>query len=74
LELSKIKPDETFEALEIIVQHELKAEYAYIPVEDVHPILRTVLVAGKAETKRQATQLINRLGEKGYLQFGDLLE
>jgi len=74
LELTKIKPDETFEALEIIVQHELKAEYAYIPVEDVLPTLRTVLQAGKAETKRQATQLINRLGEKGYLQFGDLLE
>jgi len=74
LELSKVKPDETFEALEIIVQHELKAEYAYIPVEDVLPILRTVLLAGKAETKKQATQLVNRLGEKGYLQFGELLK
>jgi hypothetical protein len=38
LELSGIKPDETFEALELILRHELKAEYAYIPVEDVMPM------------------------------------
>jgi hypothetical protein len=59
--------------LEIVLKHELKAEYAYIPVEDVLPTLRTVLAAGGTETKRRATQLINRLGEKGYLQFGELL-
>lgn len=74
LEISKIKPDETFEALEIIIQHELKSEYAYLPVEDVLPTLRTVLLAGGAETRKRATQLINRLGERGYLQFGELLD
>lgn len=74
LELSLIIPDETLEALELILRHELKAEYAYIPVEDVMPILRTVLLNGKDETKQQARQLINRLGEKGYGQFGELLK
>jgi len=72
-ELSNESPDDVFEALEIILKHELKADYAYIPVEDVLPTLRTVLRAGKTETKTRAKQLINRLGEKGYLQFGDLL-
>jgi hypothetical protein len=38
------------------------------------PILRNVLLAGQAKSKKRATQLINRLGEKGYLQFGELLK
>jgi hypothetical protein len=74
LELSNIKPDETLQALELILRHEMKAEYAYIPVEDVMPILEMVLLIGTAETKQHATQLINRLGENGYDQFGELLK
>jgi hypothetical protein len=73
LELSGIVPDEILEVLELILRHTLKAEYPYIPVEDVMPILRTVLLTGKPETKQHARQLINRLGEKGYVQFGELL-
>src|SRR6185369_6577130 len=34
LELSRIVPDEILKPLELILRHELKAEYPYIPVED----------------------------------------
>jgi len=73
LELSRIKPDEILGALEIILRYELNADYPYIPVEEVMPILYTVLHIGSLESKQQARQLINRLGEKGYGQFGELL-
>lgn len=72
-EMAKIAPDETFDGVETIVKHELRAEYVYIPVEDVMPILRVVLSSGGLEIRRRAQQLINKLGEKGYQQFGELL-
>jgi hypothetical protein len=65
--------DTAFEIAELALSFQLRAKYPYVPVDEVKPLLQMVLDSGRAGTQERARSLIHLLGERGYLQFGDLV-
>jgi len=72
-ELAKIDAVGTFELVELLVEHELGADYAYLRFEDVGPPLRAALHCTDPTICMRAERLIHMLGERGHLEFGKLL-
>jgi hypothetical protein len=73
-ELIRTDVDLVFEIAEAVVHAQLRARYAHVPVDDVKPILRRALRSGRPHTQERVRTLIHRLGEHGFLEFGDLLD
>lgn len=66
-------PEGAFSLGEILIHRELEKGYSFLPFDEVSPVLEAGLRRGSAEVSQRATSLINQLGERGMLEFGQLL-
>jgi hypothetical protein len=72
--IAEVDPDGAFSIGEILVHRELEKGYSFLPFAEVSPVLDAALRRGSPEVAQRVTSLINRLGEHGMLEFGQLLE
>lgn len=72
-ELAAADPDRALRIAELVLTAQLRQPHGFVPVDDVMPFLELVMRIGPDETKQRAVDLIHRLGERGYGQFGALL-
>lgn len=63
----------TFELVELLARAALASDYPFLPFPQVSPSLRSALSANSASIRTRARRLINDLGERGLLEFGELL-
>lgn len=63
----------TFELVELLSRRALASDYPYLPYPQVALPLRAALSAENGGTRVRARRLINDLGERGLLEFGELL-
>src|SRR6185437_4150952 len=63
----------TFELVELLARRALASDFPYLPYQQVAPPLRAALAAGDRDMRTRARRLINDLGERGLLEFGELL-
>ena len=73
LELAHSNPEGAFEIADAVLDGTLRARHGYVPVDEVKPFLRLVLRTTEAEVQERVRGLIDRLGERGYRDFKDLL-
>jgi hypothetical protein len=62
-----------FEIVELLVERELKAPFPYLRLEQLGPSLRAALACSEENIRARAEHLIHRLGERGFDEFGALL-
>ena len=72
-ELAHTDTDVAYEIAELVLEAQLREPHHYVPVGQVKEFLRFALSNGQETTKARARRMVNRLGEKGYDAFGDLL-
>ncbi|MFN0111477.1 MAG: hypothetical protein ACKVZH_21645 [Blastocatellia bacterium] len=72
-ELAKVDAAGTFDLVENLIEQELLADYAFLPYEDVAPLLKAAFSCADSRVIARTARLINKLGERGYLEFGKLL-
>lgn len=64
----------TFDLVELLVERELAGAHAYLPYDEVAPLLRAALGCSEANVRERAERLVHRLGEvAGRHEFGQLL-
>lgn len=71
--LAEIDPIATFALTEVLVKQELDADFVYLPFEHAGPPLQAALRCPDVDTQNRARRLVNSIGERGRLEFGDLL-
>lgn len=71
--LAEIDPIATFALTEVLVKQELDADFVYLPFEHAGPPLRAALRCPDVDTQNRARRLVNSIGERGRLEFGELL-
>ena len=74
LELAHSDPEGVFEIADAFLDGNLKAPDGYVPVDEVKPVLGLVLTTAAAEVRERVRGLIDRLGERGYRDFKDLVD
>ena len=72
-EIAVADPLGSFDIAEILICRELEFGYSYIPFNEVSPILRAALKSGNHDLRLRAIAIVNKLGERGMMEFGDLL-
>ncbi len=72
-ELANFDASKTFDLVEHLIEQEIRADYTFLPYEDVAPLLKTALSCGDHSVRTRAAHLINRLGDRGHIEFGRLL-
>jgi hypothetical protein len=73
VELAEHDIDAAYSIAEMVLLYQFAGTYPYVHVTEVKPFLGAVLKKGSEDSVRRATALIHRLGERGYVQFGELL-
>lgn len=73
LELAQADLSGAFDIGEAVILAELRSEFPHIP-NDVRPFLEYIVKTGGEGTRDRARRLVDRLGEKGFRQFRDLLD
>jgi len=71
--LGRHDPVGTFEIVELLIKRALTRDYPFLPFESVGPPLRAALSSGDTDTVTRARRLINDMGNRGLLEFGQLL-
>lgn len=74
LELAHSDPEGAFEVADAVLDGTLRARHGYVPVDEVKPVLGLVLRTAEAEVRERVRGLIDRLGERGYRDFRDLVD
>ena len=74
LEVAHSDPEGAFEVADAVLDGSLRARHVYVPVDEVKPVLRLVLSTAEAEVRERVHGLIDRLGERGYRDFRDLVD
>ena len=64
----------TFRMAELLIEAALDRPYPHITFEQTQHVLACALAADDADTRDRSVQLIHTLGERGYVEFGQLLE
>ena len=72
--LADIDASETFRMAELLLRAALDHPYPHIRPRQAQQVLRLALTDGDAEIQARATGLIHTLGERGYVEFGQLLD
>jgi len=72
-ELAQHDPAGTFELAELLARRALRTDYPYLPYPQVAPPLRAALAVRDSNMRSRVRRLINDLGERGLLEFGELL-
>jgi len=72
--LAEIDIDKTFRMVELIVIATLGRPYPHLELAHLEPILRPALASTSTATRENARRLVNTLGERGYIEFGRLLQ
>lgn len=71
--LAQADPVGTFDLTEALVLREFGVDFPYLPYDELADPLRAVLKSDDEATRKRAERLINRLGEKGYVKFRELV-
>ena len=74
LELAHSDPEGVLEVADAVLDGTLRARHGYVPVDEVKPVLGLVLRTAEAEVRERVRSLIDRLGERGYRDFKNLLD
>jgi len=72
-EIAPVEPRGAFALVEQMILSELRAGSPFLPFEDLSPLFKTFLHSGDPELANRATVLLNQLGERGLLEYGELL-
>jgi hypothetical protein len=73
-ELAQYDSVGTYRLAELLILRELRRDYAFLPYPVVSPVLRAALSSRDPDTQARARRLINALGDRGLLEYGQLLE
>jgi hypothetical protein len=57
-----------------LVEARLGGTHAYLRLTELGPVLRPALASTERQTREDAVRLVHRLGEHGFLEFGELLD
>lgn len=71
-ELASADVDGAFLLMADIVEVELRGQYPHPSVADLGPVFEAAFMTGSASTKAAAVALLNRLGDAGFSEFGQL--
>jgi hypothetical protein len=71
--LVDVDVDRTFRIAELLIVTAMDRPHPHITLEQTAPVLERALCAGATETRERATRLIHTLGERGFIEFGQLL-
>lgn len=73
-EFATIDPGAAISMAEQLIEAELSGEWQHFDVDEMAPTLRLGLVSADSGTKDRTRWLIHRLGDRGWSEFGKLLE
>jgi hypothetical protein len=71
--LSAAGIDRAFRMVELVIGATLERPHPYITLGQTEALLRRALTAGSTDTREAATCLVHTLGQRGYIEFGQLL-
>jgi hypothetical protein len=71
-ELSSSDPDGAFGMVEVAVELELNSPWPMFQVSELEPVFSNAFAHGSAATSAAALRLLNRLGDAGFSEFGQL--
>ncbi len=72
--LADVDASRTFRMAELLIEAALDRPHPHITFEQTQHVLACALAADDADTRDRSVQLIHTLGERGYVEFGQLLE
>jgi hypothetical protein len=72
--LVEVDIDSVFDVAERLVRAALQKPFPYITVKQTRRVLEAAIARGNPDTSDRAKRLINTLGDRGMVEFGELLQ
>jgi hypothetical protein len=73
LSLADLEVGATMDIVGMILRAELRGKYPHFNISEVGPVLRTALHSDDPDARQKCRDLINLLGDSGFVEFGTLL-
>ena len=73
-ELASVEPRKAFPLVELVLRGAMNEEWPFLTKDMVEPALKATLDCADADVAASTKRLIHELGERGYEEYGQLLQ